>query len=172
MSTADANIIANNGLPSNSANVTSVFWLEWWIACILNALLLAPISPFVGMNLAVSIAGGYDKIGNSSVTASLVVGVVLCGLLLGVVQWVILRHNFPSATLWMQASTVGSFLFGTLLASGGFTLFSAGVYGLFLPFCIGGPLLMVLGAALPLLVTRTWHKHRQLPNTAGLAKTG
>ena len=138
------------------ANLPSGVRMQWVVVSFLNAIIVGPLGPFLGPNIVVPIAGGYRGLNDAILISSVVAGVVTLGFLIGILEWSILRRNLASTSRWVKFSTIGGFLIGALLSFVGYSLSAAGLYGLFVPFCLGGLLIWGLGLCIPLLLPRTW----------------
>jgi hypothetical protein len=122
------------------------FWLLWFIA-------------FTGF----PIGGLLVKllIGPISTLSSAALGGIISGAILGMVQWLVLRGQFPLSIFWVMASSIGmaaGLVIGTLLlgsdTSGSVLLWRALITGL----CVGMAQGLVFRSSLsvPVLQTLMW----------------
>jgi len=121
----------------------------WLVSTVLTVTLVAYVSPFIGPNIVVTLAGGYDQAPRGLLDPSIAIGPPIAGALIGYITWRLTRQGLkpsPAASPW---SAILVFSASAALAAMGLFAFQAIMWTLHPMFCVGAPLLWIASVAVP-----------------------
>ena len=124
----------------------------WALAVFFNVTVIAYVSPFVGPNILVPLAGGYDAISYDFLNLSLVAGPIIFGAMVGFLIWRLIRPALTPGAARSPRTAILAFSLSAFLAFMGVFALLAIPWAFHPALCIVGPLLWGTSVAIPIIV--------------------